>query len=50
MITRNPMQLKAFIKKKQQRKIFLPSLSCRTTCWNGCWKEFRYQHIKTILY
>ena len=25
MITRNPMQLKAFIKKKQQRKIFPPS-------------------------
>ena len=40
MITKNPMQLKAFIKKKAAEKTFLLSWSCKTICWRDYWNEF----------
>lgn len=48
VITKNPMQLKAFIKKKATKKTSLPSLSCRIICWNGYWNEFPCQGISII--
>lgn len=34
MITKNPMQLKSFIKNKANEYNISPQLVCKTTCWN----------------
>ena len=48
MITKNPMQLKAFIKKKAAEKNISARSSCRTICWNGCLNGFLSHRINII--
>lgn len=50
MITKNAMQLKAYIKKKAAEKIFRHSLLCRIICLRGCLNEYLYQSISRILF
>ena len=48
MITKNPMQLKAFIKNKAAEKHISAQLVMQNYMPNDCWNGFRFRPIRTI--
>lgn len=48
MITKNPMQLKAFIKNKAAEKHISAQLVMQNYMLERSWNGFRFRHIKII--